>query len=221
MNIFLEIFDNILCVLVLLSMIMSFFVSIVYSCAFILVPFDPETKNETNPLLDGGTVKVRASADAAHNASDKEPSSSDNDNRDENQTMYLQMTLYTLAYALICAVRFNSIKALLQITWPADETTVNLEVYAYIYHIRSSKLIGVLWWQGFNKPYLMSWTAQAGLALIAPFSGLSIVSMEYELRWKIFFLTFFGTLSVVFFSWAMLYLPVSISVLIRVCAPIN
>ena len=86
------------------------------------------------------------------------------------------------------------------------------------YHVRSSKLMGIYWWQGFDKPYLMSWTAQAGLALIAPFSGLSIRSMEYDLRWKLFVLTFFGTLSIVFFSWGMLYLPVSISVLIRVCA---
>ncbi len=126
MNFFLEVAENLLSVVVLLSMIMSVFVSIVYTCAFLLVPFDPETKDEKNPLLDGNNV--RASADALQNASARELASSNNDNRDEKQTMYLQMIFYTLAYALICAGRFNSIKAVLQITWPADETTENPEV---------------------------------------------------------------------------------------------
>ena len=62
----------------------------------------------------------------------------------------------------------------------------------------------------------MSWTASAGLSLIAPFSGLTIEAMEYELRWKCFLLTTLGFFSVISFSWGMIYLPVSTILLLRV-----
>jgi hypothetical protein len=124
---FLEVSDFLLSTVVLLTMILSIFVSIVYTCLFLLVPFDPETKDEKNPLLDGD---IRGSADAVRNNAAQELATSNNENHDVKQTMYLEMTFYTLAYALICAGRFNSIKALLQINWPADETTANIEVEA-------------------------------------------------------------------------------------------
>ena len=107
--------------------------SIAYTCAFFIIPFDPETKDEKSPLLDGG--KVRLSPDDIQIASAQELASSKDETSHGDRTMFIHLIFFTLTYALICAGRFNSIKALLQMRWPADEsheTNENLEVRACI-----------------------------------------------------------------------------------------
>jgi hypothetical protein len=72
--------------------------------------------------------------------------------------------------------------------------------------------------QGFNKPILISWLSYGGLSLLAPFSGLSVETIEYALRFRIFLIGVMGAFSVVFFSCGLLYLPLSTIMLIRVLA---
>ena len=73
--------------------------------------------------------------------------------------------------------------------------------------------------QQFHKPFFISWMAYAGLSALAPFSGLTVESMEYTLRWKCFCIGALGALSAVFFSFGLLYLPISTMMLIRVGTP--
>ena len=63
---------------------------------------------------------------------------------------------------------------------------------------------------------LISGLSYAGLSLLAPFSGLSVETMEYSLRFRLFLIGMMGALSVIFFCCGLLYLPLSTSMLIRV-----
>jgi hypothetical protein len=111
---------------------------------------------------------------------------------------FLQMTLIATAYCMVRAGWFNTTKGLLQLTWH-DDTTMGTET--------------------FNKPLLVSWTISAGLSLLAPFSGLTIETIQPDLRWKFALIAMVGFLSVAFFSYGMLFLPMSTIMIIRVRIP--
>jgi hypothetical protein len=109
--------------------------------------------------------------------------------------VFLQMILIATAYCLVKAGWFNTSKGLLQLSWQDDSTMTT---------------------QNFNKPLLVSWTVSAGLSLLAPFSGLSVETLQPDLRWKFALIALMGFLSVTFFSYGMLYLSMSTIMIIRV-----
>ena len=117
--------ENILSVVVLIAMTASVFLSVIYTLVFIFKPFDPERKEEKNPLLNG----CNAQSDEAPAGSAQKWTSTTDGNLNGVLGIYFQMAYLALLFALITAVRLNSVKGLMQLSWPAtsDETPeVNL-----------------------------------------------------------------------------------------------
>jgi hypothetical protein len=114
-EIVLQVSENILSVTVLIIMAVSVFLSIIYSLVFVLQPYDPEREQEKDPLMDGFKASPSDGSRAA---------ASPQSDKNENISAYLQMAVLALLYALITGIRLNSIKVLLQLSWPAgqDET---------------------------------------------------------------------------------------------------
>ena len=101
--------ENILSIIVLIVMTASVFISFVYTLVFVLKPYEPGRKEETNPLLSGCNSHQSEATDTDSKSS-----------REKDSGTYFQMAVLAVVFALVIAVRFNSIKALLQLSWPSE-----------------------------------------------------------------------------------------------------
>ena len=112
--------ENILSVVVLITMSLSTFVAVIFTLVFIFKPFDQEAKEETSPLLLNAQYSKVVSAQLGQ---------TQEQHQNETWSVYVKMALLAIAYALIIAVRFNAIKALLQLSWPSDDNEIPEVVY--------------------------------------------------------------------------------------------
>jgi hypothetical protein len=108
------VFGNLLSIVVLIVFVLSIIISIFYTVSFIYTPYQDETVAETDPLLSSGPSSYSTQA--------KLPSDS---TEHDLLLSYTQMIALAVAYALVIAIRFNSIKAMLQLSWASghDESS--------------------------------------------------------------------------------------------------